>query len=171
MEDEIQLWANALCWDYSGSAEMILRYMDAKFLPGYAAVSRGRIFGYSFFVYENNKGVIGDLFVSEGGNGDDRQHVERRLLTHVIETLQQSPGVHRIEAQLLAHEAGAALLAYVTEHADDNLYFARTALGAMGYEPAGPYLQQVADTSSGHRRESAERGLLNLENARKTFGE
>src|SRR5438093_4662275 len=87
---------------------MILRYMDAKFLPGYAAVSRGRIFGYSFFVYENNKGVIGDLFVTEGGNGDDRQHVERRLLTHVIETLQQSPGVHRIEAQLLAHETGAA---------------------------------------------------------------
>jgi ribosomal protein S18 acetylase RimI-like enzyme len=52
--------------------------------------------------------VIGDLFVSEGENGADRQEVERRLLTHVIETLQQSPGVHRIEAQLLAHEAGAA---------------------------------------------------------------
>src|SRR5207245_7581315 len=47
-----------LCWDYSGSAEMILRYTDAKFLPGYAAVSRGRVFGYSFFVYENSKGVI-----------------------------------------------------------------------------------------------------------------
>src|SRR5207245_3795207 len=30
LEDEIQVWANALCWDYSGSAEMILRYMDAK---------------------------------------------------------------------------------------------------------------------------------------------
>jgi len=108
LEDEIKVWANTLCWDYSGSAEMILRYMDAKFLPGYAAVSRGRVFGYSFFVYENNKGVIGDLFVGEAGNGIDRQGVEERLLTHVIETLQQSPGVHRIEAQLLAHEAGAA---------------------------------------------------------------
>lgn len=108
LDDEIQLWANTLCWDYSGSAEMILRYMDAKFLPGYAAVSRGRIFGYSFFVYENNKGVIGDLFVSDAPNGDDRRHVETRLLTHVIETLQQSPGIHRIEAQLLAHEAGDA---------------------------------------------------------------
>ena len=30
-----------------------------------------------------------------------------RLLTHVIETLQQSPGIHRVEAQLLAHEANA----------------------------------------------------------------
>jgi len=108
LEDEIQAWAKLLCWDYSGSAEMILRYMDAKFLPGYAAVSRGRVFGYSFFVYENSKGVIGDLFVSDGTNGADRQEVERRLLTHVIETLQQSPGIHRIEAQLLAHDTGAA---------------------------------------------------------------
>ena len=108
LDDEIQVWANLLCWDYSGSAEMILRYMDAKFLPGYAAVSRGKVFGYSFFVYENNKGVIGDLFDSEGANRVDRGEVERRLLTHVIETLQQSPGVHRIEAQLLAHDSGAA---------------------------------------------------------------
>jgi ribosomal protein S18 acetylase RimI-like enzyme len=108
LEDEIKVWADLLCWDYSGSAEMILRYMDAKFLPGYAAVSRGKVFGYSFFVYESNKGVIGDLFVSEGENGASKQEVEARLLTHVIETLQQSPGIQRIEAQLLAHDAGAA---------------------------------------------------------------
>src|SRR6266496_6560544 len=115
LEDEIKVWAELLCWDYSGSAEMILRYVDAKFLPGYAAVSRGKVFGYSFFVYESNKGVIGDLFVSEGENGLNRQEVENRLLTHVIETLQQSPGIHRIEAQLLAHETGAASQPFSTE--------------------------------------------------------
>jgi ribosomal protein S18 acetylase RimI-like enzyme len=115
LEDEIQVWAKLLCWDYSGSAEMILRYMDAKFLPGYAAVSRGKIFGYSFFVYENSKGVIGDLFVSERENGVDLEEVERRLLIHVIETLQQSPGVHRIEAQLLAHNAGDAALPFLNQ--------------------------------------------------------
>src|SRR5437016_3837385 len=108
LEDEIRVWAELLCWDYSSSAEMILRYMDAKFLPGYAAVSRGKVFGYAFFVYESNKGVIGDLFVSEGENGTSKQEVEARLLTHVIETLQQSTGIQRIEAQLLAHDAGAA---------------------------------------------------------------
>ena len=108
LESEIKVWADMLCWDYSGSAEMILRYMDAKFLPGYAAVSRGQVFGYSFFVYENNKGVIGDLFVRDGENAAGRPEVETRLLTHVIETLQQSPGIHRIEAQLLAHETGSA---------------------------------------------------------------
>jgi ribosomal protein S18 acetylase RimI-like enzyme len=107
LDDETQLWSRLLSWDYSGSAEMILRYVDAKILPGYAAVDRGRVFGYSFFVYEGSKGVIGDLFVANGGRLPDSRHVEIRLLTHVIETLQQSPGIHRVEAQLLAHDANA----------------------------------------------------------------
>jgi ribosomal protein S18 acetylase RimI-like enzyme len=110
LEDEISTWGRMLAWDYTTSAEMILRYMDAKILPGYAAIERGSIFGYSFFVYEQSKGVIGDLFVRDsGGDGDrgpDRHEVEERLLTHVIETLQQSPGIHRVEAQLLAHHTG-----------------------------------------------------------------
>src|SRR6266403_842440 len=114
LEDEISTWGRLLSWDYATSAEMILRYMDAKILPGYAAIERGSIFGYSFFVYEQNKGVIGDLFVRDsvrdsvrdGGRNPDRHEVEERLLTHVIETLQQSPGIHRVEAQLLAHHTG-----------------------------------------------------------------
>lgn len=107
LADETQLWARLLSWDYSGSADMILRYVDAKILPGYAAVDRGRVFGYSFFVYEGNKGVIGDLYVANGSRLPNAREVEIKLLTHVIETLQQSPGIHRVEAQLLAHEANA----------------------------------------------------------------
>jgi ribosomal protein S18 acetylase RimI-like enzyme len=107
LEDETQLWSRLLSWDYSGSAEMILRYVDAKILPGYAAVDRGRVFGYSFFVYEGSKGVIGDLYVTNGNRLPDSREVELKLLTHVIETLQQSPGIHRVEAQLLAHDANA----------------------------------------------------------------
>ncbi len=107
MEDEVRAWSRLLSWDYTGSAEMILRYVDSKILPGYAAVDRGRIFGYAFFVYEGNKGVIGDLFVANGNpKGPAQREVENRLLVHVIETLQQSPGIHRVEAQLLVHEAG-----------------------------------------------------------------
>jgi len=107
LDDETRAWASLLSWDYNGSAEMILRYVDAKILPGYAAIERGRIFGYSFFVYEGSKGVVGDLFVANGGRLPNAREVEIKLLTHVIETLQQSPGIHRVEAQLLAHEAGS----------------------------------------------------------------
>lgn len=109
LEGEAQVWSRLLSWDYRGSAEMILRYVDAKILPGYAAIERGRIFGYSFFVYEGSKGVIGDLFVggTNGTRAESEHAIEIRLLTHVIETLQRSPGIHRVEAQLLVHETGA----------------------------------------------------------------
>jgi ribosomal protein S18 acetylase RimI-like enzyme len=115
LDDEIHVWANLLSWDYSGSADMILRYVDAKILPGYAAIERGRVFGYAFFVYEGNKGVIGDLFVANGGRLPDPHQVESQLLTHVIETLQQSPGIHRVEAQLLAHQAGIVARPFVDQ--------------------------------------------------------
>jgi len=115
LEDEIAVWAQLLSWDYSGSAEMILRYLDSKILPGYAAIERGSVFGYSFFVYEQSKGVIGDLFVRDGGRTSNRQEVEVRLLTHVIETLQQSPGIHRVEAQLLAHETGEVVRPFLQQ--------------------------------------------------------
>ena len=104
LDEEVEMWGEGLAWDYRGSSEMILRYVDAKILPGYAAVERGSLVGYAFFVYEGSKGVIGDLFVSP--RRGDGKAVEGRLVNHVIETLQQSPGVHRVEAQLLTHQTG-----------------------------------------------------------------
>jgi ribosomal protein S18 acetylase RimI-like enzyme len=104
LDQEVERWGETLAWDYRNSSEMILRYVDAKILPGYAAVERGSVVGYSFFVYEGSKGVIGDLFVAP--DRPDVRAVEIRLIEHVIETLQQSPGVQRAEAQLLAHDTG-----------------------------------------------------------------
>src|SRR5262245_39870101 len=120
LESENRLWARMMSWDYRPSAEMILRYIDSKILPGYAAVENGRIGGYAFFVYEGSKGVIGDLFAdgsirlpAEPGRMPDT--VEERLATHVIETLQRSPGIQRIEAQLLPHESGALAEPFLQE--------------------------------------------------------
>jgi ribosomal protein S18 acetylase RimI-like enzyme len=112
LESETRLWARMMAWDYRPSAEMILRYIDSKILPGYAAVENGKIGGYAFFVYEGSKGVIGDLYADgsirlPAEPGRMPETVEERLATHVIETLQRSPGVQRIEAQLLPHESGA----------------------------------------------------------------
>jgi ribosomal protein S18 acetylase RimI-like enzyme len=67
-------------------------------------VERGSIIGYSFFVYEGSKGVVGDLFVSP--RRIDARQIESQMVEHVIETLQQSPGIHRVEAQLLTHQTG-----------------------------------------------------------------
>lgn len=113
LEEETEAWGRLLSWDYTSSADMILRYVDARILPGYAAVERGRLHGYSFFVYEGGKGVIGDLFVANESVNGSGHAVEKRLITHVVETLQQSPGVRRIEAQLLVHQTGTVSSPFV----------------------------------------------------------
>jgi ribosomal protein S18 acetylase RimI-like enzyme len=137
LDDEIQAWSRMLSWDYSGSADMILRYVDGKILPGYAAIERGRIIGYAFFVYEGSKGVIGDLFVANASRAENPHEVESRLLTHVIETLQQSPGVHRIEAQLLVHEAGEVARPFVEQgfHRHPRLFMVLPLTGTTSQVP------------------------------------
>jgi ribosomal protein S18 acetylase RimI-like enzyme len=110
LDEEVEAWGSMLAWDYRSSADMILRYVDAKILPGYAAVERGSIVGYSFFVYEGSKGVVGDLFVSP--RRSDAREIEVQMADHVIETLQSSPGVHRVEAQLLTHKTGRLASAF-----------------------------------------------------------
>lgn len=114
LDHETQFWANRMSWDYRPSAEMILRYIDSKILPGYAAVESGRVGGYAFFVYEGSKGVIGDLY-ADGSVRLPDETVERRLAVHVIDTLQRSPGVRRIEAQLLPHDSGTLSAPFLAE--------------------------------------------------------
>ncbi len=112
LDEEVETWGRMLTWDYRSSSEMILRYVDAKILPGYAAVERGSILGYSFFVYEGSKGVVGDLFVSP--RRSDARQVELQMVEHMVETLQQSPGIHRVEAQLLTHSTGDLAVPFVS---------------------------------------------------------
>jgi ribosomal protein S18 acetylase RimI-like enzyme len=107
--EEARQWSARMSWDYQSSAEMILRYLDSKILPGYAAVNDGNVQGYSFFVYEGSKGVVGDMFASAHAEAD----LGERLLNHVTETLQNSPGIHRIEAQLLLHDSGTTSAPFV----------------------------------------------------------
>ena len=98
LEEERIVWRDTLRWDYSATAAMVLRFMEARALTGYAIMEAGRVIGYSFYVIENSKGLIGDAFISrEFRNGSH----EVRLMTHVLETLQATPGIRRIEAQLL----------------------------------------------------------------------
>jgi ribosomal protein S18 acetylase RimI-like enzyme len=98
---ESRVWDAELRWDYSASRRLISSCLDRKELSGYALLSEGRITGYSFFFYEGEKGLIGNLFVAPNGDRLDRARV---LLKHVIETLLATPGLRRVETQL-AHFA------------------------------------------------------------------
>ena len=110
LDEERIVWQGNLQWDYSASASLIRRYLDSASLAGYAVMESGRLAGYCFYIYENNKGVVGDVFVRESPAA---KAVEQELLLHLFDTLRGTPGIRRIEAQLmtLRHEPPADLVA------------------------------------------------------------
>src|SRR5277367_48451 len=107
LEQEVRLWNQRLRWDYRASADLLLQYLDSRILPGYVSMEDGRISGYVFCIYEENKAVIGDAFaIPARGEWHSATEVELRLLDHLVELLINSPGIDRIESQLLLHPHG-----------------------------------------------------------------
>jgi len=112
LEAEGELWEKRLHWDYRASSRLLMQYLDNRMLPGFAALESGRVTGYVFCVYEENKAVIGDVFARPDAAGDaggagPAHSMEDLLLRHLFELLLNSPHVDRIESQLLLHPAGA----------------------------------------------------------------
>ncbi|HEY7856800.1 MAG TPA: GNAT family N-acetyltransferase [Terriglobales bacterium] len=99
-------WDRRLDWDYTASATLIRQYIEARILPGYVLAERGRLrirpYGYGFFIYEGVKGMIGNLYVEPAHRLPDYA-AERLLLAHMVETLRASPGLDRIESQLMPY--------------------------------------------------------------------
>ncbi len=105
LTEEAAVWQKRLRWDYRTSTDLLLQYLDNRILPGFVALARGKIVGYTFCVYEGAKAVIGDLYASL--SAPDRHDITQTLTRHLLETLQYSPDIDRIEAQLLLFDAGA----------------------------------------------------------------
>ncbi|MGB8260437.1 MAG: N-acetyltransferase [Terracidiphilus sp.] len=109
LDAEGEVWRERLHWDYRVSARLLMQYLDSRMLPGYAVVNNGAVTGYVFCVYEETKAVVGDVFAlggAEPGGGPTPRAVEDKLLRHLLELLQASPQVDRIESQLLLHPSG-----------------------------------------------------------------
>ncbi len=100
---EVEEWRRELLWDYSSSLSLIRQYLTARALSGYGLVEdsgRGAARGYGFYLAEDDKAILGDLFVLPAWRDAQRLR-ERRLLAAMLETLQATPGLERIEAQLM----------------------------------------------------------------------
>ncbi|GAA3747412.1 GNAT family N-acetyltransferase [Terriglobus aquaticus] len=99
LTEESAVWRRDLLWDYSGSIELLMGYLDQRILPGFVAIERrtGQVHGYTFAVFESQKAVVGDLFAY----GPRRLELQRGLLRHLLPMLQHTPGVERVESQLL----------------------------------------------------------------------
>src|SRR3977135_1245380 len=98
LEEEARHWRDELHWDYRGALELIKRFLDAHALAGCVAFENGTAAGYSFYVLEEQKGLIGGLYVSSKFPQDA---IGRQLLEEMLFSMRAIPHLARIEAQLM----------------------------------------------------------------------
>jgi ribosomal protein S18 acetylase RimI-like enzyme len=98
LDEETEDWRELLHWDFRASADLVRRFVGVRALNGYALVISGEPVGYTYFVAEEHKALIGDLFVRSDYRTPQNEH---RLLAAVIEHLTRARYVRRIESQLM----------------------------------------------------------------------
>ena len=98
LEEEVGLWNDRLEWDFRPSADLVRRFVRMQALNGYALLAGRTVVGYVYYVCEDRKGLIGDLYVARDYATADN---ETFLLTAALKALRASPRVQRVESQLM----------------------------------------------------------------------
>lgn len=98
LEEEAGVWHSEFSWDFRPSADLVRKFVDLRALTGCAIVRGGQPVGYSYYVCEDGKGLIGDLFVSPSPH---QSQDEAALLSAILDALWRTPGVDRVETQLM----------------------------------------------------------------------
>jgi ribosomal protein S18 acetylase RimI-like enzyme len=98
LREETDAWRHELEWDFEKSADLVRRFVELRALNGSALMERGRVAGYLYYVLEENKGLIGDLYVRQSFRTIDRENL---LLESALEAITASPAITRVESQLM----------------------------------------------------------------------
>lgn len=98
LAEETERWRNLLEWDFSASADLVSRYAGYHALEGLALLDEGRPVGYSYWVLDERKGLIGDVYVRNAWRSPAN---ELALMEGTLRQLRRQPWVRRVEAQLL----------------------------------------------------------------------
>ncbi len=98
MEEEQRVWMSDLDWDYSPIRRILVSFIKQKLLPGYVAISDDLPIGYTYFLVNQSKGIIGALYASKTLHS--LEAVEE-LLSLTVACLKDSQNIKRVEAQLM----------------------------------------------------------------------
>lgn len=104
LEEEIEEW-RALHWDFRASADLVRRFSGMNSLEGFALLAGPSVAGLAYSVADDEKGLIGDLYVARSYRTFAR---ENALLEALLESMWSSPALRRIEAQLVLLSASGS---------------------------------------------------------------
>jgi ribosomal protein S18 acetylase RimI-like enzyme len=105
LAEETVEWDLELSWDFSKSAELIRQFADQRGLNGAVLRSYGEVVGYGYAIVEDAKGLVGDIYVRPRWRTDESEVLLFRTL---LDSLMITPGVRRVESQLMLIERPAA---------------------------------------------------------------
>ncbi len=153
LQEETQSWRDSLDWDFEKSADLVRRFVDLRALHGAALVEDGEVAGYLYYVLEENKGLIGDLYVRLDLRTPER---ENRLLESALASIMANASIGRIESQLM-------MLAFVpgrTLPSDDCLStyernFMRVDLRRASFAPGNVRRAMYLEKWSDHYQDAA----------------
>jgi ribosomal protein S18 acetylase RimI-like enzyme len=98
LEEEIAVWRERFDWDFKPSADLLRRFLHMRSLNGYALRFDNEVIGYSYYVVEGRKGLIGDFYVRRAYTDPS---FEMMLLGATLQGIMLISGIKRIESQLL----------------------------------------------------------------------
>jgi ribosomal protein S18 acetylase RimI-like enzyme len=98
LQEECSAWLEDLEWDFGKSADLVRRFVDMRALNGCALLEGDTVTGYMYYVLEDDKGLIGDLYLRHDWR---TANLERVLLEAALQPMMAIPGVTRIESQLM----------------------------------------------------------------------
>src|ERR1700722_15534762 len=92
LDQEAASWGRDLDWDFAPSADLVRRFVQMHALSGFTLMQGPRVVGYAYYVCEERKGLIGDLYVMDECRTVE---AENALLQAVLAELWRTPGVRR----------------------------------------------------------------------------
>jgi ribosomal protein S18 acetylase RimI-like enzyme len=153
MREEIAVWRSELDWEFEKSADLVRRFVDLRALSGHALLVGGKLAGYMYYVLEDNKGLVGDLYLAQAHRTAENEDL---LLGAGIDSIMECAQITRIESQLLmlahAPERQLPYSEYAEAH-DRN--FMRVDLRTAELAPGNVRRPMYVETWSDHYHDGA----------------
>ena len=159
LRQEIAVWRDEFDWDFEKSADLVRRFLDVRNLSGSALLVDGHLAGYLYYVVEESKGLIGDLYLLPRFQTSE---YEDPLLASGVHAILEHPHIRRIESQLLMlrHVPGRPL-PYPQYAIDRDRNFMRIKLGSAALAEGRVRRPMYLESWSDHYQEAAAEIIAN----------
>ena len=95
-DEECAEWIELLKWDYKGASMLVRDVARQRQLSGLVAVSGNTTVGFAYYLIEDRRCSIGDVYVSRPWRG---MGIDRDMAEAVLDKIDQVGRVRRIESQ------------------------------------------------------------------------